>query len=150
MAYALVGSTLIGDLLINLRSVNKQDKAISIGFWMACVAILVNVPGKIFYEIVSYFACQYWGKERIICHLYDGEKLGSYLCYLTITFLSLSLVLKVVVWFFSKDLQLYEEAESEAKKGVEIQELIEQAKTLEEPETPVNNSKYLISHNLIS
>lgn len=143
MAYALVASTLVGDLLINMRSVYKQDKAISIGFWMAWVATIVNIPGKILYEIVSYKACQHWGKGKIICHLHDSEKLGSYLCYLTIAFLSLCLVFKVFVWFFSKDLQLYKEGEGEAKKGVEMQELMEQTKPPEEAEAPSDNSKYL-------
>ncbi|XP_014482148.1 PREDICTED: solute carrier organic anion transporter family member 1A5 [Dinoponera quadriceps] len=140
VAYALIASTFVGDLLINVRSVYKQDKAISIGLWMAIVAIFVNVPGKILYEFASYQACQYWGKEKIICHLHDGEKLGNYLCYLTILLLSLCLVLKAVVCFFSKNLQLYDEVESEGKGNVEIQELIEQARTLDEPEeASVNN-----------
>lgn len=143
--YALVASTLVGDLLINIRSVYKQDKAISIGFWMACVAIFVNAPGKIFYEIISYQTCQYWGMHRMICHLHDGEKLGKYLSYLTILLLSLCLVFKVIVWVFSKNLQLYGDVESEVKENVEIEELIEQAKTPEETETPINNSKYLLS-----
>ncbi|EFN79491.1 Solute carrier organic anion transporter family member 1A5 [Harpegnathos saltator] len=151
VAYALVASTLVGDLLINMRSVYKQDKAISIGFWMACAAIFVNVPGKILYEIVSYQACQYWGQRRIICHLHDGENLGSYLCYLTILFLSLCLVLRALVWLFSKNLQLYGDVESEAKKGVEIQELVEQAKPpLEEAEVPINDMEAIVEPESIS
>ncbi|XP_032662579.1 solute carrier organic anion transporter family member 74D-like isoform X2 [Odontomachus brunneus] len=140
VSYALIASTFVGELLINIRSVYKQDKAICIGFWMTCIAIFVNGPGKIFYEIVSYQACQLWGRQRIICHLHDGEKLGSYLCYLTIFFLSLSLVFKIIVWCFSKNLRLYGDVEREVKKSGEIQELVEQAKILEETETPINNN----------
>lgn len=109
LAYVLIASTFVGDLLINIRSVYKQDKSISIGFWMMWLSIFVYVPAKILYDFVSRQACQYWGSQKIICHLYDSEKLGNYLCYLTILFLSLCLLFKIIVWFFCKKLHLYEE-----------------------------------------
>ncbi|XP_025264088.1 solute carrier organic anion transporter family member 2A1 [Camponotus floridanus] len=135
LAYALVASTLVGDLLINMRSVYKQDKAISIGFSMTWIAIFVYVPGKILYEFVSREACQYWGNQRAICHLY-GEKLGDYLCYLTILFLSLCFLSKIILWFLCKNLQLYEEVEKkENQENTVLQELIEQSPTTEQQET---------------
>ncbi|EZA61300.1 Solute carrier organic anion transporter family member 1A5 [Ooceraea biroi] len=116
LVYALFASTFIGDLLINIRSVYKQDKAISIGFWMMWIAIFVYGPGRIFYELISHKTCQYWGNQKAICHLHNGQKFGEYLCYLTITFLLLSLLLKIVVWFFCKNLQLYKEVEDKDQK----------------------------------
>lgn len=145
LAYALVASTLVGDLLINIRSVYKQDKAISIGFSMTWIAIFVYVPGKILYEFVSREACQYWGNQRTICHLY-GEKLGDYLCYLTILFLSLCFLSKLILWFLCKNFQLYEEVENKRnqEENTVLQELIEQSPTTEQQETiqeTRNNSK---------
>lgn len=110
---------------------------------MMWLAVFVNVPGKILYQFVSYKTCQYWGNQETICHLHDGETLGHYLCYLTLLFLSLGLLFKILVWFFCKDLQLYKEAESKAQESIEIRELIEQASKPEQMETPPNNSKYL-------
>ncbi|XP_012215064.2 solute carrier organic anion transporter family member 1A5 [Linepithema humile] len=127
LAYALMATIFIGDLLINIRSVYKQDKAISIGFWMMWLSIFVYVPGKILYELVARQACQYWGSEKTICHLHNSEKLGDYLCYFTILFLSLSLLFKIVVWFFCKNLQLYEEVEDKDYENGALQTLIEQA-----------------------
>lgn len=145
VAYALIASTIVGDILINIRSVNKQDKAISIGFWMMWIALFAYVPGKILYEFVSSQACQYWGNQKIICHLHDSEKLGNYLCYLTILFLSLCLLIKIIVWFFCKNLQLYDEIEIEIEykdqENVELQELVEQPATAEQFGV-LNNSKY--------
>jgi len=141
LAYALIASTFVGDLLINIRSVYKQDKAISIGFWMMWISIFVYVLGKVLYEFVSRQTCQYWGNQKIICHLHDPEKLGNYLCYLTIVFLTLCLLAKIIVWFFCKNLQLYEEGEYKDQENKVIQELIEQATTAERPEI-LNNSKY--------
>lgn len=135
MAYALVASTFVGDLLINIRSVYKQDKAISIGFSMTWIAIFVYVPGKILYEFVSRKACEYWGNQRAICHLHDSEKLGDYLCYLTILFLSLCFLSKIILWFLCKNLQLYKEVESKENQENVLQELIDQSATTEQQET---------------
>jgi len=146
LAYALVASTFVGDLLINIRSVYKQDKAISIGFSMTWIGIFVYVPGKILYEFVSREACQYWGNQRAICHLH-GEKLGDYLCYLTILFLSLCFLSKIILWFLCKNLQLYEEVENkENQENTVLQELIEQSATTQQQETiqeTRNNSKMI-------
>lgn len=139
LAYALIASTFVGEILINIRSVYKQDKAITIGFWMMWIALFTYVPGKILYEFVARQACQYWGNQKIICHLHDSEKLGNYLCYLTILFLLLSLMIKIIVWAFGKNLQLYEEVEDQ--ENAELQELVEQTATVE-PEVLNNNSKY--------
>lgn len=140
MAYVLIASTFVGDLLINIRSVYKQDKAMSIGFLMMWIAIFVYVPGKLLYEYVSRQACQYWGNQKIICHLYDSEKLGDYLCYLTILFLSLCLLVKIIVWFFCKNLKLYVEVENKDQQNLELQEMFERATITELPETL--NGKY--------
>lgn len=152
MAYALVASTFVGDLLINIRSVYKQDKAISIGFSMTWITIFVYFPGKILYEFVSREACRYWGNQRAICHLHNSENLGDYLCYLTILFLSLCFLFKIILWFLCKNLQLYEEIESKENQENVLQELIEQSAITEQQETIQeirNNSKYSFYKNKI-
>ncbi|KAL0126172.1 hypothetical protein PUN28_004947 [Cardiocondyla obscurior] len=142
LAYTLIASTFVGDLLINIRSVFKQDKAISIGFWMMWISLFVYVFGKVLYEFVSRQTCQYWGNQRIICHLHDSEKLGNYLCYLTILFLLLSFSVKIMIWFFCKNLQLYGEIEYDKnEEHVILRELIELPSTTEQPETPNNNNE---------
>jgi len=106
------------------------------------IAVFVYVFGKIIYEFVSRQACQYWGSQKLICHLHKSEELGNYLCYLTILFLSLCLLFKIIVWFFCKNLQIYEEVENKDQANVELQELVEPATITELPETLNNNSKY--------
>lgn len=108
--------------------------------------MFVYIPGRLLYQLISYHSCQYWGKEKTICHLHNDKELGDYLCYLTIVFLLMSLLFKIAVWFFCKNLQLYEEVESKVREGVEIRELMEQQvpPTSEQTETPTdNNSKYI-------
>lgn len=142
LAYTLMASTFVGDILINIRSVYKQDKAISIGFWMMWIGTFVYVPGKLLYDFVSRQACQYWGNQEKICHLHDSQDLGDYLCYLTILFLSLCLLAKIIVWFFCKNLKLYKEVENKDQKNVELQEMFERATITELPETSNNNGEY--------
>lgn len=153
LAYALVASTFVGDLLINIRSVYKQDKAISIGFSMTWIAIFVYVPGKVLYEFVSSEACEYWGNQRAICHLHDNEKLGNYLCYLTILFLSLCFLSKIILWFLCKDLQLYKEIENkDSQENTVLQELIDQSATTGQQEAiqeTRNNSKMSFYRNKV-
>jgi len=140
-----MATTFIGDLLINIRSVYKQDKAISIGFWMMWLSVFVYIPGKILYELIAYQACQYWGDQKAICHLHNSEKLGDYLCYFTIFFLSLCLLFKIIVWFFCKNLQLYEEVENKDGNGA-LQTLIEQAaetnRAIEQQGISINDGKH--------
>lgn len=140
--YALITSTFVGDLLINIRSVYKQDKAICIGFWLMWIAVLVYGPGKIFYELISFHTCQYWGNQKTLCHLHNGQQFGDYVCYLTIGFLLVGLLLKVAVWFLCKNLQLYEEAENKTEKDSAVQDG-PQTPTVELEELmPLDNSKY--------
>ncbi|XP_018363481.1 PREDICTED: solute carrier organic anion transporter family member 1A5-like [Trachymyrmex cornetzi] len=140
LAYTLIASTFVGDILVNIRSAYKQDKAISIGFWMMWIALFVYIPGKILYEFISNQMCHYWGSQKTICHLHNSDKLGDYLCYLTILFLSLCVLLKIIVWFFCKNLQLYEEVETKNQENIELQEMLEPAIITELLETSNNNN----------
>ncbi|KAK2578878.1 hypothetical protein KPH14_009745 [Odynerus spinipes] len=142
-AYSLVASTFIGDLLINLRSVYKQDKASSIGFWMMWVAIFVNVPGKILYQTIADMTCVHWGIKRTICHLHDSEKLGNYMFYLTTLLMAICVLFKVLVWIFCRNLQIYGSRVSENEEDTtQAQELLPISSNREQTENvakPENN-----------
>lgn len=125
LAYALFASTFIGDLLINLRCVLWQDKAMSIGFWMMWLAVFVNVPGKIIYETIANLTCLYWGSQKTFCHLHDNPQLGDYLSYLTAGLLLLSFLIKITVWFFCGSLKLYIQAQASTEVEEEMQEVME-------------------------
>ncbi|KZC05247.1 Solute carrier organic anion transporter family member 1A5 [Dufourea novaeangliae] len=141
VAYALIASTIVGDLLVILRSVNAQDKAISIGFWMMWSAIIVNVPGKLIYDTIANLTCQYWGTQRSICRLHHSMKLGNYLCYLTGSILVLCALLKVLLWFFCKDLKLCDQETKEVPSGAEMQKLMsDPPKKQTEPSDTSNNN----------
>ena len=127
LAYALAASTLVGDFLVVLRSVYIQDKAISIGFWMMWSAIIVNIPGKILYDYIANLTCQYWGTQKSTCRLHNSLQLGNYLYYLTGSLLGLSVLLKVVLYLFCEDLQLYAPPEQEDTSAAEMQKLMQKS-----------------------
>lgn len=124
LAYALVASTFVGDLLINLRSVYKQDKASSIGFWMMWVAIFVNVPGKILYQLIADMTCVHWSTKARICHLHNSKKLGDYMLYFTTLLLGLCVLLKILVLIFCRNLQIYSRTVNEDEDVNQPQELM--------------------------
>ncbi|XP_076276039.1 solute carrier organic anion transporter family member 2A1 [Lasioglossum baleicum] len=124
LVYALIATMFIGDFLVVLRSSYTQDKAISIGFWMMWSAVVVNVGGKFLYDSIANLTCHYWGTKRSKCHLHESLKLGDYLCYLTAAILVLSILIKVVLWYLCKNVQLYAQQNKETSTGTEMRRLM--------------------------
>ncbi|KAI4477176.1 hypothetical protein M0804_012997 [Polistes exclamans] len=125
LAYAFIASTFVGDLLINLRSVYRQDKASSIGFWMMWVALFVNVPGKILYQTIANITCIYWGNKRTICHFHESPKFGNYIFFLTTLLLAICIIFKILVWIFCRNLMIYGRPINENEENtVQSQELM--------------------------
>lgn len=50
---ALLGSTIIGKILISLRCVLPQDKSLALGMELTIAGLLVYLPGKISYQYIS-------------------------------------------------------------------------------------------------
>ncbi|XP_031830619.1 solute carrier organic anion transporter family member 3A1 [Nomia melanderi] len=141
LVYILIASMVVGDFLIVLRSVYPQDKAVSIAFWMMWSALIINICGKLIYDTVANLTCQYWGSQKTACRLHESLKLGNYLCYLTGSILVLSIVLKVLLWFFCKNLQLYVQESKEVSSGAEMQQLMTSpTKRQPEPSSRNNNN----------
>ena len=67
----------MGDILIILRSVSVQDKAISIGFLMTCIAFM---PGKILYDVIAnakeFVSYPRWHEARQLSLLHDRFFVG--------------------------------------------------------------------------
>lgn len=57
VAAALLGSTLIGKLIITLRSVLPQDKSSALGIELFIIALIVYIPGKLGYRFIAGLLC---------------------------------------------------------------------------------------------
>lgn len=53
MAAALLGSTLIGKLIISLRAVLPQDKSVALSIELMLIGIVVYLPGKLGYRFIA-------------------------------------------------------------------------------------------------
>lgn len=53
IASALLGSTLIGKLIITLRAVLPQDKSTALGLELFLIGLIVYIPGKIGYRFIA-------------------------------------------------------------------------------------------------
>lgn len=53
MVAALIASTLVGKLIIAIRAVLPQDKALSISIELLFVGLIVYIPGKIGYAFLA-------------------------------------------------------------------------------------------------
>ena len=122
LIYTAAGSTIIGDLLINLRSVNVQDKALAIGYAIATIGLFSYLPMKFAYDSFLGFTCLHWGIEHQYCHLHDSN-LAYYICFLTAGLILISALLKVLTWFLSGDLAIYDLIELEDDSAREMKDM---------------------------
>jgi Organic Anion Transporter Polypeptide (OATP) family len=53
VAAALIASTLVGKIIINIRAVLPQDKALSIACALFFMGIIIYIPGKIAYRFIA-------------------------------------------------------------------------------------------------
>ncbi|XP_026672607.1 solute carrier organic anion transporter family member 2B1-like [Ceratina calcarata] len=149
LVYILVSSTFVGDVMVILRSVNSQDKAISIGLSMTFISLIVYMPGKVLYDVIANLTCEYSGTESGLCRLHNGTNLGNYLYYTTGSLLALSVILKILVWIFCEDMNLY--AEKQQETSTELQVYIRNpagaAADREQTEQDLKKIKYLHTYN---
>ncbi|XP_058794488.1 solute carrier organic anion transporter family member 2A1-like [Phymastichus coffea] len=120
--YATASSTIIGDLLISLRSINPQDKALTIGYGLMFLGLFAYILGKISYDELAKTACVHWGIGNSVCHLHSSS-LGYYLCFLTAGLIVISALLKIGVWFFCRDLEIYDLIVVEEQQLQEMKEM---------------------------
>ncbi|XP_014230637.1 solute carrier organic anion transporter family member 2A1-like [Trichogramma pretiosum] len=146
LVYTAAGSTIIGDLLINLRTVNAQDKALTIGYAMALISFFAFVPIKILYDELTNLTCVHWGHDQRVCHLHDSTTLGYYLCFLTSGLLVIGNLFKIGTWAFLENLELYEDeideptaTEMQVFSSPQEEPLLEADQAPEEPEQSNDN-----------
>lgn len=51
--WALLGSGVVGNLLITIRSVLPQDKSLALSFELCAVGVFAYVPGKLIYDMIA-------------------------------------------------------------------------------------------------
>lgn len=102
------------NFLVGIRCVEERDKTLAIGFVMALMRLLANVPSPIVFGYIIDNACIAWGKtctRRGNCWMYDGEKLRYTFFYASAIAIAVGTFFEVLVWKYSKKLKIFDEDE---------------------------------------
>lgn len=110
--------------------------------------LFAYILGKVSYDELAKSTCLHWGINRRVCHLHSSS-LGYYLCFLTAGLILISALLKVGVWFFSKDLEIYDSTETEERQPQEMREMSQTQQPLLQSRTEEPNEAQPIG-NLVS
>ncbi|XP_046671826.1 solute carrier organic anion transporter family member 74D-like isoform X1 [Homalodisca vitripennis] len=101
-----------GLVIIQFRTVDPEDKSVSIALSEMMCSALAYIPAPIIYGYLIDKSCMVWGQtcgERGNCWLYFGETLRYYANYTSAGFLTVALVFDFGTWYYSKNLALYDE-----------------------------------------
>ncbi|XP_058831551.1 solute carrier organic anion transporter family member 74D-like isoform X2 [Topomyia yanbarensis] len=111
-------SGLTSNLLVSVRCVQVEDKTVSIGLGMFMLSLMALIPSPIFFGHVLDATCLVWGKTcsgQGNCWLYDGESLRYLLNFTAAAFVLLGTLLDSGVWFYVKDLKIFNEETKDSK-----------------------------------
>ncbi|GLG95037.1 Solute carrier organic anion transporter family member [Gryllus bimaculatus] len=100
-----------GNMLLQFRSVNEDDKSMSIAIMEILLCCLVYIPAPIVFGIILDSVCLVWGEtcgHSGNCWFYDGHMLRYVINFTASGCLALGLILDIGVWFYAKDLQVYD------------------------------------------
>ncbi|XP_053673868.1 solute carrier organic anion transporter family member 4C1 [Anopheles nili] len=105
----LLASGLTGKVLITLRSVLTQDKAMALALELTLVGLVVYLPGMVIYQVVATQTCQFWSSDERQCFLHETPAFGNILNMITAALIIVGLIFEMVVFYFVKDMALYGE-----------------------------------------
>lgn len=111
IAAAFLGSTLIGKLIITLRSVLPQDKASALALELTLVSLVIYFPGKIGYRVIANQTCQYFAPDKFRCYLHENPTYGNLLNIVTSGLILIALLFEAILLIVIGDLSLYGESD---------------------------------------
>lgn len=124
---SILGSGLVGNLLISIRCVLLQDKSLALALELTFLGLIVYIPGKIGYQIIAgklkaltkifislttfYWivdvTCQFWSNDSSGCYLHDPNMFGDIMNIVSASLIGIGIVFDIFVFFFVNDLLLY-------------------------------------------
>lgn len=113
------------NFLVGVRCVDEKDKTASMGFGMMIVCMLAFMPSPIFYGALLDSTCILWGKTcggKGNCWLYDNQKLRIWLNTISAVFLTIGTVLDGGVWYFVKNLKIFDDELPESDINLVVKE----------------------------
>ncbi|XP_053959875.1 solute carrier organic anion transporter family member 1A5 isoform X1 [Anastrepha ludens] len=106
-AAAVLGASIIGKVIITLRSVLPQDKALALATQITLFGLFAYIPVHVAYDMVTRSTCLYWTSEYKICLLRETPKHGNILNIISACLILLGIIFDILVYLFAKDLNVY-------------------------------------------
>jgi sodium-independent organic anion transporter len=107
------------NFLVGIRCIEKEDKAVALGFGMAFVRLLASVPSPIFFGYILDSACVVFGKtcsHKGNCWLYDNEHLRYTFNFIAAGCIFIGAAFDFGVWHYSKDLKIFDDDDGDVEK----------------------------------
>lgn len=102
---------------------DDKDKPVSMGFSATIMSLFSFIPSPIFFGTVLDRACLVWGKTctgKGNCWLYDSGSLRYNLNLFASLFVIVGTLFDVIVWYYVKDLKIFDEKVQE-RELVEVE-----------------------------
>jgi Organic Anion Transporter Polypeptide (OATP) family len=112
-AAILLGSGLIGNLIITIRCVLPQDKALALSFELWLGGLIVYLPGKFLYSWIADSTCQYWNIAKDQCFIHQTPDFGDWMLIATAILIGISIFFDVLVFILVYDMPMYGDEEEE-------------------------------------
>nr|XP_014086918.1 solute carrier organic anion transporter family member 1A1 [Bactrocera oleae] len=107
IAAAVLGASIIGKVIITLRSVLPQDKALALATQLTLCGIFAYIPVHIAYDMVTRYTCVYWTPEYKRCLLRATPKHGNILNIISACLILVGILFDILVYIFAKGLNIY-------------------------------------------
>lgn len=163
-----IASTIVPNMLINLRCIVASDKALALALWITFIGTLPFVPFKLIFGVVAgapinpfYFffiiilrvdsisdsLCRYYDESgKCILH---AHHFGTFLSVACISLMTVAALLTLLVMIFIKDLDLYDEREDgdddedeDVDDPVELENLENQPRQQDQPTNQILHSDF--------
>ena len=139
--------SLLGNVLVALRCISVEDKALSMAFNVVFLSLFAMLPAPMVYGEIIDQTCDLFQMEcgeTTNCMIYDLVKLRKSLMYTTAFIMIVGVMFDVGVWYYAKDVNIFapNDNEEDDKKVDE-----NDAKVSEMPEKDQNGLYPTLSNN---
>ncbi|KAJ1528035.1 hypothetical protein ONE63_007956 [Megalurothrips usitatus] len=100
------------NFLVSVRCVEEKDKPVAMGLGITLMSLFAFMPSPIFFGYLMDATCLVWGKTcsgNGNCWLYNGESLRYLLNLTSAGFVLIGTLFDAGVWYFVKDVQIFDD-----------------------------------------
>ena len=125
--FSIIGSTTrIPNMLLSLRSIEMRDKSASITFSVSFLSLFAFLPSPFVYGAILDSTCILWDTtkcgEQTHCLVYDTDAMRTWISFFPAAFVLLGTIADIGVWYYSKDMTIYDEESEEITEDTEMKE----------------------------